>query len=194
MHVWNDSPPVRSQFALTADGRMVIDRLAWSGTLSTRRYPWLALDGVNLRPTMNAVVLFTPRFGAATPRDSASRIMLERTLVPLRTRADTLRFRLADSVHGGGGTPLGPNFVVAGGAKSAGRLAALGPVGSELRYTMSTAPDRGAIRELVGGLPRLVIHGRGLADTALADAEGTDANLRLRHPAARSGSVGTAAA
>ncbi|MEP6590124.1 MAG: phosphodiester glycosidase family protein [Gemmatimonadota bacterium] len=182
VHVWNGAPPVRSQFALTAGGRMAIDRLAWSGRLSTRRYPWLALDGVNLRPTADAVVLFTPRFGASTPRDSASRIMLERTLVPLGALGDTLRFRLADSLHGGGGTPLGPNFVIAGGANSAGRLAALGPIGSELRYSMSTAPDRGAIRELVGGLPRLVIHGRGLADTALAEAEGTNASLRQRHP------------
>ncbi|MES2124647.1 MAG: phosphodiester glycosidase family protein [Gemmatimonadota bacterium] len=181
-HVWGAVPPIRSQFAVGADGRLLIERFNWNGSVSTRRYPQFALDGINIRPDPDEVMLFTPHAGRTTPRDSSTGGVVERTLVLLARHHNTLRFRLEGGLRQGGGSPLGPEYALVGGSRSGGRLAALGPAGTPLEFSMVTSPARGPIAALAGGQPRLVVNGRGLADTALADAEATNANLRQRHP------------
>lgn len=178
VHDWSGGVAVHSQFAVTSRGALLIDRFNWNGTVSTVRYPSFGLDGLNVRPGPEAVALFTSRFGAATPRDSVGRTLFEVVLRPVGPG----RFRIADSVRGGGGSSLDRQVVLVGGGATRNRLQALGPPGTLLRLTTGVTPDRGPLAALVGGLPRLVVHGRGEADTALADAEGTNANLRLRHP------------
>lgn len=178
VHDWSGGAGVRTQFAVANDGALLLDRFNWSGTLSTRRYPSFALDGLNVRPAADAVSLFTARFGPTTPRDTIGRTLFEIVLRPTGRGG----YRIADSVRAGGGSSLRGQLVLAGGGGTRDRLAALGPPGTLVRFDSATDPDRGPIADLVGGLPRLVIDGKGLADTALADAEGTNPNLRQRHP------------
>jgi hypothetical protein len=106
----------------------------------------------------------------------------ELELIPLDLRGGVQRFRIADTVRSGGGSALEGRVMLVGGRTTRSRLAALGPPGTTLRLQTGVTPDRGPLRSLVGGLPRLAVQGRGIADTALADAESTNANLRLRHP------------
>lgn len=182
VHDWSVGRPIRTQFAMTQSGRPLLERFNWNGTVSTSRYPSFALDGLNVRPTADAVSLFTPRFGPSTPRDSVGRSLHEVELTPLGPRGGVQRFRIADTVRSGGGSALEGRVMLVGGGATRNRLAALGPPGTLLMLRTGLTPDRGPLRALVGGLPRLTVHGRGIADTALADAEGTNANLRLRHP------------
>ncbi|MES2306002.1 MAG: phosphodiester glycosidase family protein [Gemmatimonadota bacterium] len=182
LRAWPTAAPSHSQFALTQAGRPLIERFSWVGTVSSRRYPEFALDGLNAAPGADGVTLFTQRYGASTPRDSAGRVLFDVPLTPVGHPGDTVLFQVADTVRSGGGSSLAGRAVLVGGATARNRLVALGPPGTPVRFLASVLPDRGKLATLVGGLPRLVVHGKGIADTALADAEGTNANLRLRHP------------
>ncbi|MEO5799126.1 MAG: phosphodiester glycosidase family protein [Gemmatimonadales bacterium] len=182
VHDWGVGTGARSQFAIDTQGHPLIDRFSWSGVVSSPRYPTFVLDGLNVRPDAYGVALFTPRYGPKTPADSAGRTLHELILEPAGNSAGASLFRIAAPVKSGGATPLAGRVVLVGGSATGDRLAALGPPGTLVRLETGVTPWRGKLSALVGGQPRLVSRGRGIADTALADAEGTNANLRLRHP------------
>ncbi len=172
---------IHSQFGMTAEGRPVIDRFAARITLLPARGTAIPLDAINAWPDSNALVLYTPRLALMTPSDSASR---HQTTVPLRLlgrHGDTLTYRITGRARSYGAS-LSAGGALAAGGTSLARLAQIGDSGATFRIVASFTPDRGALRELVGGWPRLVVHGESVADSA--DAwEGTFPSFSVtKHP------------
>jgi hypothetical protein len=179
---------VHSQFGFTERRRPIIDRLRLSGILRTSRGT-RPLGAVNGSPVPNEVALYT-RWSGRAPRYPTA---IRTSSVPL------MRIGSADSVGAGTGktvvryrviAPARPDTVadttgtrallVATGtvADGIGRLRSGDVVTIETRFV----PDRGALRSVVGGWPRIVQGGADIS--AAADTiEGTFPRFAAsRHP------------
>ncbi len=172
---------VHSQFGLTTRQQPVIDRFVLQGVVVPARGGSLPLDAVNAWPDSNAFVLYTSRIGLMSPADSAGR---HQTVVPLALvgrRGDTLVYRLIGKPRTYGAS-LSAGAAIAAGGTGLARFAALGDSGATIRVVLGFVPDRGPLREVVGGWPRLVVHGRSVVDSADA-SEGTFPRFSVtRHP------------
>ena len=176
---------VHTQFALDAARRPLLDRFIFDGRAWTRSatVPIIALN----RPpagTFEGTALYTPRFGAVTPRDTGRRTV-ELPLASIGRRRDTLLYLVRGPVATTSASPIPPNGAV---------LAAFGPRAAALRAmvagdtlrvlatTLPRAPDHAAPVLVVGGWPRLLRDGEDVAGDA-ATVEGTlSSNTDARHP------------
>lgn len=177
-----------SQFGFTERRRPIIDRLRLAGTVRTARGHW-PLGAVNGTPVPHEVALYT-RWSGRAPRYPTA---VRSTSVPLT------RIGSADSVGAGTGksivryrviAPARPDtaaditgtraLLVATGTASDGvnRLR----VGDVVTIETHFVPDRGALRSVVGGWPRIVRN--GIDVSAAADTiEGTFPRFAAsRHP------------
>ena len=172
---------VHSQFGITTKQQPVIDRFAIRGVVMPGRGGALPLDAVNAWPDSNAFVLYTNRISLMSPADSVGR---HQTMVPLASvgrHGDTLLYRIVGRPRTYGAS-LSAGAAIAAGGRGVVRLAALGDSGATVRVVIGFTPDRGPLREVVGGWPRLVVHGRSVADSADA-MEGTFPRFSgIRHP------------
>ncbi len=172
---------VGSQFAITLSRQPAIDRFAVHAVALSARGGTLPLDGINVWPDSTALVLYTNRIGPMTPADSAGR---HQTTVPLASsgrRGDTLLYRIVGRPRSYGAS-LGAGAAIAAADRNVARLAELGDSGATIRVVIRYNPDRGPLRELVGGWPQLVVHGRSVAESADA-REGTTPSFSVtRHP------------
>ena len=172
---------VHSQFAITMKQQPVIDRFAVHAVALLARGGAVPLDAINAWPDSNALVLYTSRIGLMSPADSAGR---HQTVVPLASigrHGDTLLYRIVGRPRTYGAS-LSAGGAIAAGGKALSRLAALGDSGATIRIVIGFTPDRGPLREAVGGWPQLVVHGRSVADGVDA-REGTFPRFSVtRHP------------
>jgi len=178
---------VHTQFGMTCDGRPVIDRFTFSGSVLTPppARAILPLDAVNFRPRADAMVLFTAAYGT-TPADSAGSLTVEAPLRAVGQSGDTLVFQTAGAPRTGGGTAISAGqAILAGGGAAAEvvrRLAGSLGATTQLRIVTSFVPKRGRLCTLVGGWPRLIVDGRSIADSA-DRLEGTFPRFSTtRHP------------
>ncbi|MGH7593003.1 MAG: phosphodiester glycosidase family protein [Gemmatimonadales bacterium] len=170
---------VHTQFAMSRDGRPLMDTFTVDAVMLRSRHRPMPLAGVNYRPGANAAALYTPRFGLLTPPDSAARTV-EIRLRPVGTSGDTTSFQVAGWPVAGGTTTLSEAPVLSLPiADTAGHVPHPGEVISiVVRLQPATTP----LRTLVGGWPRLVVHGESIADS-IDRLEGTfPAFSATRHP------------
>lgn len=185
---------VHSQLAITHDGRAAIARYvlearAWG------RSGAVPVLGVNHAPsgTYEGSVLYTPRFGARTPRDyvprdsanGGARRVAEVALRRVADRGDTTLYVAMAAAVNAGGTVIPRDGAVL--SASGDRAPALLPwrTGDTVRVWLGTnprLPDGRAPAQLIGGWPRILDGGVNIA----ADApirEGTiSRNAEARHP------------
>ncbi len=176
---------VHSQLALDSAARPSIARYLFDGRAWARgaMTPILTLNAVPAG-SYEGTALFTPRFGSATPRDTA-RQTVEAPLLAAGHRGDTALYVRSGPVVAGSGTAIPRDGAVlsAYGARTAAVTAMA--AGDTVRILLATAPrlPRGrAPALLVGGWPRIVHEGRSVAGEAAA-VEGTiSRNAEVRHP------------
>jgi hypothetical protein len=174
-----------AQFALDSAGhpsieRYLLDARAWVRGIET---PILTVNAVTTG-RYEGTALFTPRYGMATPRDTA-RETLEATLIGIGRRGDTLLYVRRGAVAVGSGSPIprgGAVLVAYGTRRNAVQAMA---DGDTVRVLLAPWPRlRGgrAPALLVGGWPRILRDGRNVAADA-ATLEGTiSRNAEVRHP------------
>lgn len=183
---------VHSQLAVAHDGRAsigryILDARAWG------RGGVVPVLGVNHAPsgTYEGTVLYTPRFGARTPRDSARRDsaatlrLAELSLRAVGVRVDTMLFVVtaAPSSAGGMGIPADGAVLSAWGD----RTPALQQwrANDTVRVWLGTQPmlhDARPPMQLIGGWPRILEAGVNIAADA-PSREGTiSRNAEARHP------------
>lgn len=176
---------VHAQFALDAKGMPSIDRYILDGK-AWGRAGMTPLIAVNANPSgaPEGTALFTPRFGATTPRDTA-RVTAEVGLAQQGQRGDTLLFvrRGAASNASGSAIPQGGAVLAAYGARTKELLAMA--EGDTIRVLLTTVPrlSRNAAPSLlIGGWPTILRDGQNVAGDA-ATIEGTiSRNAEVRHP------------
>ena len=151
-----------TQLGIAGNGRPLMAPFAFRGSVWRPGAKPLPLDGINYRADANSVVLYTSRFGATTPWDSAG------ATVDVRLRYGT--------TYGDTSIYQVTGFPVAAGTASL----ADGPVlslpvsldssrvphaGEMIRIQTNLLPAPIGLRTVVGGWPRLVVHGKPIADT-----------------------------
>lgn len=171
---------VHSQFGLSWNNRPVIERFVFSGRAGVRGRRTHALDGLNVSPGSNSLVLYMPSFGDSTPSDSSSTPRLSLQLRHFGGSGDTLLFtvfgrpelRRVPLVQGGA--------LVASGSRRS-ELAQFQP-GRTVRVILGLTPSHPALRTLVGGWPTIIVHGKSVANAA-DPLEGTFPRFSaVRHP------------
>jgi hypothetical protein len=193
--VWKGNPVTDSpfdtfrnshiQFAVNANGRPLIDRFTYAGTLegSCGKFK---LDGVNSLPRVpNALILFTNAYGSTARRDS---IHAPRELAVQTSSASGPGIGAIDIVPNGSvtdatGTPIsGATAVLAAYGTTSARLDSVARCSSGVRVNHAFTPDRGRLTMIVGGWPRVVQDGKNIGGVA-DSLEGTFPRFSAtRHP------------
>jgi hypothetical protein len=176
---------VHAQFGLDAARRPSIDRFILDGKAWARGV-MTPIITLNFNPTgaYEGTALFTPRYGAATPRDT-TRQTAEAPLATTGRRGDTLLFvrRGAVSTASGSRIPAGGAVLSAYGSRTKEVHAmAEGDTVKVLLTTLPRQSRRAAPSLIVGGWPRILRDGENVAGDA-ATVEGTiSRNAEMRHP------------
>lgn len=151
-----DHTPLRARTSagIDASGNLRADRVGllgtWQGT-GPRRPFGLVNDGVSA----NAVSLFTPAYGQATPPQPGT---VEVTLHPFpRATPGTPLTGSVVAVGGGGNTPIPPDgAVLVARGTAATRLQAEAPLGAGVTVRLILSPDWSGVVDAIGGGPLLV--------------------------------------
>lgn len=173
--------PTRSQFGMTKSGRPVIERFSFEGHVFWNDGTTSEISGINHYRKRNAVTLFNRYAGKFSPVDSTGLGTRDRVLAAWGRSGDTLLFGIAGGVYVGGGAPVSDTTVVlslVGESETKRNIS----VGDTLRVVLSLDPNRGPLRTLIGGTPRIVLGGE---NAAASDPyrEGTAADFSSRrHP------------
>lgn len=157
---------LHSQFGVDWMNRPFIDRFGIDATIGENGRQRVRLDGINFRQDSNALVLYTPVVGDSTPLDSATISMLS---VPLRLIGETggiKTFRVAGKAREGRSARLTSGYALAGSGSARSHVKGVSRRGGTLRVRARLSPDRGKLRTVVGGWPRLVLNGRSVAEYA----------------------------
>ncbi len=185
---------VHSQFALSQDGRGSIARYVLEGRAWARGAA-VPILGVNHLPggTYDASALYTPRFGRATPADSARR---DSTVPPPRRRAevalrrvamrgDTVIYVVAGTVTKAGGTVIPLDGAVLSTHGDRATAVEGWQPNDTVRVWLGTHPrlhDGRPPQQLLGGWPRILDAGVNVAAEAPIREGTISRNAEARHP------------
>jgi hypothetical protein len=172
---------IHSQFAVDSSNRPLIERFAFAGRIPTSRGT-VTVDRLNSTPPGNGLVLYTPAFGDASPADSTTRHPLSLPLERVGRRGDTLIFRVAGPLVAGGEVNLRGGGALAAEGASRADLRQIAGSGRTVHVVVRLTPHGRALRTVIGGWPRLIVHGVSVADSA-DRMEGTFPRFSAeRHP------------
>ncbi|MBY0491608.1 MAG: phosphodiester glycosidase family protein [Gemmatimonadaceae bacterium] len=181
---------VHAQVAIGRDRRAAVDRYVLEGRAIVRgaSVPVLAVNALPMGP-YESTALYTPRFGATTPRDIAPkdsvRKVSELALRAVGARGDTLRYVVAAPAVSNAGTMIPANGAVLAGygdRATAWQAVQVGDTVGVVLSTLPRLPDGQSPATLLGGWPRLLEHGVNVARDA-AIREGTiSRNAEAPHP------------
>jgi hypothetical protein len=171
---------VHTQFGITATGAPVLDRFHLNGVVRTPSGEW-PLSAINARAP-GALALLTPWFDATTLTPQSTDSLAHVSLLKIGGRGDTAHYRVDSSSTRAlsEAVPEQGAVLVAGGPlrSVAERLRP----GDRVDVIAHLVPDRGPLRTVVGGWPRIVDAGRNVA-LAADSVEGTVPRFsRARHP------------
>jgi hypothetical protein len=176
---------IHVQFSLDSARHPAIDRLRFDGELRSRNglMPIIAL---NANPSGNpeGTAIYTPRFGATTPRDTA-RATAELTLSEVGRRRDTILYLRRGVPLATSGNPIATDAVVLAGYGARAKEVAALAEGDTLRVVLAASPrPRGAapLQLVIGGWPRVVHDGANVAGRAAIDEGTISRNAEVRHP------------
>jgi flagellar hook assembly protein FlgD len=153
----NPPHPRRSSLGITDDGTLLVDRVTmlgrWQGLGPSR-----ALNGLNQRPGPEGISLFTPVWGAATPRASGTVEVVLQPFPPAAPATDLPGTSTLVKTGGGTTIPRDGAVLVARGS-AANRLAAEAEVGQPVLVKLVLRPAWGAVVDAIGGGPVIVRNG-----------------------------------
>jgi hypothetical protein len=178
---------VHIQFAMDVNGRPLMDRFLFDGRAIAHDVvtPIITL---NFNPSGNpeGTALYTPRFGASTPRDT-TRKTVEASMAGAGRRGDTLLFVRRGAVSSASGSPIPTDGAVLAAYGSGSRTNEVQSLadGDTVKIVLATLPrpPHGMSPTLiVGGWPRILRDGVNVASEAPI-VEGTlSGNAEKRHP------------
>jgi hypothetical protein len=148
----------RSSLAITPAGTLATAHASFAGIWqgSGQRRPLL----LNTSTRKGKFTLYTPAYGATTPRESG---VVEAVLGKFPpTRLGTMLDGTVTRVTTGGptGIPRGGAVIVARGSQWTARLRAEAPVGQQVQALLSLSPDWSRLSSAIGGGPLLVRNGK----------------------------------
>jgi Phosphodiester glycosidase len=153
----------RSSLGVTTAGMLTTGRVSFAGTWqgSGLRRPLL----LNSPARSGKFSLYTPVYGATTPRESGVLEAVIGTLPPTRLNTPLDGTVTAVTTAGPTRIPVGGAVLVARGAQSISQLKAEAPVGQHVDALLSLSPDWSGLASAIGGGPVLVRNGKPIFHT-----------------------------
>lgn len=159
-----ESPPyrARSSVGITADGKLQVARVSffgyWQG-LGQRR----PLTGLNQPPRADGTSLFTPAYGAATPKIAGIWEAVLQTFPPAIPGTDLTAVVTATHAGGGLAIPKGGAVLLARGSQVA-KLQAEATIGTSIVSHLVLSPDwlAAGVTDALGGGPVIVRNGKAV--------------------------------
>lgn len=156
---------LHSQFGIDWGNHPLIDRFGIRATANfggTR----IRVDGINFRQDTSSLVLYTKAVGDSAPVDTLGREFVSVPLKLTSHRGDTLLFRVDGKLQRGGYMRLSNGGAFAAGGKSSTVVERIANYRGTIRVVTAFTPDRGRVRTIVGGWPRLIREGKRTAEYA----------------------------
>jgi len=173
---------LHSQFGVDSSNKPFIDRFGLDASVVVPGSGALRLDGINFRQDTNALVLYTPAIGDSTPVDSATTSMLSVPLRLVRRSGGTMHFSVSGKRREDRSAKLAGGYALAGSGRAREQIARITKARGTLKISSRLVPNRGSLRTVLGGWPRLILHGRSVAEYADV-VEGTFPRFSSgRHP------------
>jgi hypothetical protein len=171
---------VHTQFGITMAGVPVLDRFYLTAQVRTPSGEW-PLSAINANAP-GALALLTPWSDSSVIAAGSPDSVAHVTLLKIGGRGDTARYRVElNPVSGPGAVASEQNAVLVASGASLPVVERL-RVGDRVDVVTGFVPDRGPLRTLIGGWPRIVQAGRNVALEA-DSVEGTVPRFsRERHP------------
>lgn len=160
----------RSSFAMTADGKPVVDILTFRGSVILSDEDTFTIQGFNIAQADNAFILYNHYTGSATRSNQEATEWRLKPLEPLQTNVPVLFEVTAVQRHQGNMVIPPDQYVLTGTGSVADVLYDKLFEGDEVHLMMGTAPNRDPsladtpIAELMGGGPRLLTDGEHATD------------------------------
>jgi exopolysaccharide biosynthesis protein len=182
------SSPQKSQLAITAEKKLLIDGFTFSGTVLTKSKSVFTFERLNSTRTLSEITFYTRYRGTTTKTDSGGVEIILRPVSKKITAQDTLRFVVASvsTISGNSLIPEGGGVLSFGRSDTSLKFLSAFSRGDTVRiymdYKPKTHPVATKIAQLIGGWGRLLDNGKNL--TAIADTnEGlTGKFTAVRHP------------
>ncbi|HJQ49303.1 MAG TPA: phosphodiester glycosidase family protein [Gaiellaceae bacterium] len=148
----------RSSLGIAADGTLTASRVSLAGTWqgNGQRRPLL----LNGPAGKGKFTLYTPAYGAATPKESGVVEAVIGQLPPARPGVSLDGTVTQVTSAGPTGIPQGGAVLVARGAVSTAQLSAEAPVAQHIGALLSLSPDWSGLASAIGGGPLLVSNGK----------------------------------
>jgi hypothetical protein len=163
---------IHSQFGMSMSRKPLLDRFEFIGEITRSQGLSSQLDGINDAPKANSIVLFNHYYGPSSPTDTLKMNIEELSLHEARKTPDSLiAFVTAKAASGGSAVGAGM-FVLAGYNLQKPNVVSSANVGDTVRFWFGTNPNRGTLKTLVGGWPRIVLNGRNIG-ASVDSIEGT---------------------
>ena len=148
----------RSSLGIDVNGTLTTARVSFAGTWegNGQRRPLL----INTPAGTGKFTLYTPSYGATTPKESGVAEAVIASFPP--ARPDLTLDGTVTAVASAGSTRIPPSgaVLVARGATSTAQLAAEAPVGQQIETQLSLSPDWSGFPSAIGGGPLLVQNGK----------------------------------
>lgn len=173
---------IHSQFGISNAKKPLIDRFEFDGAIIWKNGTRTDLLGVNDIPSAGSIMLFNRYYGASTPTDTLKMAIQELLLSELGVHSDTMLAVVSGTIQAGG-TPLSKGSLVLSSYNFlSASLLTDSKQGDTVKIWLGLRPNRGPVRTLVGGWPRIVLDGKNIAGSA-DYAEGTFPRFSAgRHP------------
>lgn len=184
---WSGAPHVsmksaRGQFGITRDGRPVIERFVFAGTVRAENRQW-ALDGVNVPPANEqGLVLWTHDANGRTRADSANSARELRVELVSGSWRDSLTVRPLLPPATADSEPLRPSeaaLVAYGAARF--RLDSI-LANSAFTVHPRWMPGDGVIEQLIGGWPVVLRDNISMVERSASQEFTAPSNANARHP------------
>lgn len=163
---------IHSQFAVSTKRMPFLDRFEFVGKVFWNQGITSDLSGVNDAPKSNRLILFNRYFGPSTPTDTVKMDIRELSLREIWKDHDT-SYAVVTGKGTSGATAIGTGMLVLSGYDLQNPdIISSRIVGDTVKLWLGTNPNRGTIKTLVGGWPRIVLDGKNIGASVDA-SEGT---------------------
>ncbi len=152
-----------SQFALTKNGKPLIEHFSLNGKLILKDGSIFKIDRINSKTDSSAITLYNFYEGKKTPGKHPRWKLSETDLKPAGNLGDTLLFAVSSKWDNSGETNIPTiGYILSASNKTAETLDQKISENDTVKILLNMNPNFGKIYTLTGGLPRIVVNGKNL--------------------------------
>jgi len=152
-------PNLRPLFGTIDEKKLFMDDMGFSGTVTASNENSLNLNCVNDTVVTNYLVLYNKYFGSSTLSNNQVAEVKLKPITDFQINSSQKFIVLQKTTNTGNMSFSSSEYVLSGNGTAKTFLTDYVNVGDTVRITIGTNPNRGAITNLVGGGPKLVVNG-----------------------------------